>query len=68
LQKEMTEDQADMGSSLEAKSEWEFSFLEKSLFNTPVPLRERWGMHGIRAANDAGTKSAEGVSSSSTAL
>jgi hypothetical protein len=25
-----------------AKSEWEFSFLEESIFNTPVPFRERW--------------------------
>ena len=24
------------------KSEWEFSFLEASIFNTPVPFRERW--------------------------
>jgi len=25
-----------------AKSEWEFSFLEDSIFNTPIPFRERW--------------------------
>ncbi len=28
--------------SVGAKSEWEFSFMEASIFNTPVPFRERW--------------------------
>lgn len=28
--------------SVGAKSEWEFSFLEASIFNTPVPFRQRW--------------------------
>jgi len=28
--------------SVGARSEWELSFLEASIFNTPVPFRERW--------------------------